>query len=189
MADWTSIPDATFDPDRPVLGSTHLAIVKNFEALAEGATGAPKILTPAINNGAVTNEKLVAPTAGDNIIFRLQEASIQIPLLNAAYPDTGLNNRFSSQQHVGCTVLISGTIRCFMQRRVYSGGGTINTRIVKNGAVVSDVQMSGSTFTTHQVDVSVNVGDIIIFQMTAASVNAEWRQLRVLSGTITPAVA
>jgi hypothetical protein len=58
MADWTSIPDATFDPDRPVLGSTHLAIVRNFEALAEGAAGAPRVLTPAINNAAVTDAKL-----------------------------------------------------------------------------------------------------------------------------------
>jgi len=60
MADWTSIPDATFDPDRPVLGSTHLAIVKNFEALAEGASGAPRVLTPAINDAAVTAIKLAA---------------------------------------------------------------------------------------------------------------------------------
>lgn len=70
MADWTSIPDATFDPDRPVLGSTHLAIVKNFEALAEGAVGAPKIanaaldpiLTAAIQDGAVTTAKLSIQT-------------------------------------------------------------------------------------------------------------------------------
>jgi len=48
MADWTNIPDATFDPDRPVLGSTHLAIVKNFEALAEGSAGAPQIKRIAI---------------------------------------------------------------------------------------------------------------------------------------------
>jgi len=58
MADWTNIPDATFDPDRPVLGSTHLAIVKNFEALAEGASGAPRVLTPAINDAAVTTAKI-----------------------------------------------------------------------------------------------------------------------------------
>ena len=58
MADWTNIPDATFDPDRPVLGSTHLAIVKNFEALAEGAANAPRVLTPAINDAAVTTAKI-----------------------------------------------------------------------------------------------------------------------------------
>jgi len=48
MADWTSIPDATFDPDRPVLGSTHLAVVKNFEAFAEGAVGAPRVTDAAL---------------------------------------------------------------------------------------------------------------------------------------------
>lgn len=55
MADWTSIPDATFDPDRPVLGSTHLAIVKNFEALAEGAVSAPRVETAALDVNAVLN--------------------------------------------------------------------------------------------------------------------------------------
>jgi hypothetical protein len=58
MADWTSIPDATFDPDRPVLGSTHLAIVKNFEALAEGAVNAPRIQTAAIQDSNVTTAKI-----------------------------------------------------------------------------------------------------------------------------------
>jgi hypothetical protein len=70
MADWTSIPDVTFDPDRPVLGSTHLAIVKNFEALAEGATGAPRvenaaldpIQTAIIADDAVTTAKLAVAT-------------------------------------------------------------------------------------------------------------------------------
>lgn len=60
MADWTSIPDATFDPDRPVLGSTHLAIVKNFEALAEGAISAPRVEAAALDVNSV-----LAATARD----------------------------------------------------------------------------------------------------------------------------
>jgi len=55
MADWTNIPDATFDPDRPVLGSTHLAIVKNFEALVEGAAGAPRITLGAMDPNDATD--------------------------------------------------------------------------------------------------------------------------------------
>jgi len=64
MADWTSIPDATFDPDRPVLGSTHLAIVKNFEALVEGAAGAPRITLGAMDPNDATDfqEFLVSGT-------------------------------------------------------------------------------------------------------------------------------
>jgi hypothetical protein len=65
MADWTNIPDATFDPDRPVLGSTHLAIVKNFTALAEGATGAPRVETAAIaSNEQMTTANVLGATAG-----------------------------------------------------------------------------------------------------------------------------
>lgn len=55
---WINIPDATFDPDRPVLGSTHLAIKNNFAALADGAAGAPKIQTPAYQDASVTTSKI-----------------------------------------------------------------------------------------------------------------------------------
>ena len=51
MSDWTEIPDETFDTDNPVLGSTHLAIFKNFKALADGAADAPKIQYDAIDEG------------------------------------------------------------------------------------------------------------------------------------------
>lgn len=49
MSDWTTIPADTFETDRPVLGSTHLAIVENFSAMAEGAPGAPKVLGRALD--------------------------------------------------------------------------------------------------------------------------------------------
>jgi hypothetical protein len=64
MADWTSIPDVTFDPDRPVLGSTHLAIVKNFEALAEGAASAPRVQTNALEANSTLNATARDTTAG-----------------------------------------------------------------------------------------------------------------------------
>ena len=50
MADWTQIPDATFDTDRPILGSTHLAIVRNFEAVTEGADNAPRVRGSAVRH-------------------------------------------------------------------------------------------------------------------------------------------
>jgi hypothetical protein len=49
MANWTDIPDDVFDVDEPVVGATHLAILKNITALAEGAAGAPKITPFAVN--------------------------------------------------------------------------------------------------------------------------------------------
>jgi len=197
MADWTNIPDATFDPDRPVLGSTHLAIVKNFEALAEGAANAPRVLTPAINDAAVTtakiadgnvtNQKLVAPTAGSNVIFRLQPATVRVQ--NFGYADVNLNNRAITAGHLGCTVLIAGTITCALSHRNVTAS-TSAVRILKNGAQVIEWTQSGGAFVERSVNVSVDVGDAIIFQ--AHSVNGgdtDWANLRILSGTITAAVA
>jgi hypothetical protein len=178
MADWTNIPDATFDPDRPVLGSTHLAIVKNFEALAEGAVNAPRI----------TNSALVAPTAGSNIIFRLQDATANVSA--TSYFDVGLHDRFLSGSHLGVTVLISGVIRCSLEHRMVDATSS-SVRIVKNGVQVQEFTTSSTSFVLRQVDVSVATGDQIIFQAISSGGNnaTQWRSLRVLSGTITAAVA
>ena len=121
MADWTNIPDATFDPDRPVLGSTHLAIVKNFEALAEGASGAPRVANAALNaiqtgiiadsavttakiaNANVTRVKLTTGTSSvsgtvgsvSNVTVNLSPYSF-FPSLSGAPQDLSINTSGSS---------------------------------------------------------------------------------------------
>jgi hypothetical protein len=167
------------------LGSTHLAIVKNFEALAEGATNAPRI----------ENAALVAPTAGSNIILRIQENEFQVSA--NTFPDVGNHNRASASQHLGFTVLIAGTVRTRFETRFVTGsgiGGAV-ARVLKNGIQVAVTPALGfsTSYTVREFDISVAVGDKIIYQIRAAdSGNNQtyaWRNLEVRSGTITAAVA
>ena len=98
MADWTSIPDVTFDPDRPVLGSTHLAIVKNFEALAEGAASAPRISASALQTGDPERDWVLARTAGAS-------ARVLGTYTTAYYVNNGtMNNNTASFLAVNSTV-------------------------------------------------------------------------------------
>ena len=144
MADWTSIPDATFDPDRPVLGSTHLAIVKNFEALAEGAANAPRIVADTFS-GAV---------AGDVVLF------------SALGPDAVFGKGGSGFEDVPGArfrAITSGTIRVSFE---YAGSNTsaernVEVRVTKNGTSVLTQVKNTTTYTTHTIDVAYIAGDVL----------------------------
>jgi hypothetical protein len=58
MATWTDVSNTVLEPGDPIRSVDIIAIKENVIALSEGASGAPKILTAAINNSAVTTEKL-----------------------------------------------------------------------------------------------------------------------------------
>lgn len=58
MAVWTDIPPTATDTDSPVTAGLMGALAENPSALAEGAAGAPKIETAALDNQVVTTAKL-----------------------------------------------------------------------------------------------------------------------------------
>ncbi|AFM54865.1 hypothetical protein B621_gp19 [Marinomonas phage P12026] len=60
MADWTDIPDENLSPNAPARSADMLAMRDNITAQAEGAAGAPKTQTAAIEDLSVTNAKLSA---------------------------------------------------------------------------------------------------------------------------------
>ena len=62
MADWTDIPDDNLAPNAPARSADMIAMRDNTTAQAEGATGAPKTQTAAIDDDAVTSDKLAETT-------------------------------------------------------------------------------------------------------------------------------
>jgi hypothetical protein len=58
MANWTSIADATLEPGKPIRAIDARALRDNPIAIAEGASGAPKIETAGITDANVTAAKL-----------------------------------------------------------------------------------------------------------------------------------
>ena len=60
---WTNIPDGDVDPESPITTSLMVALRDNPEGIAGGAGGAPKIITGAITDLAVTTAKLAAGAA------------------------------------------------------------------------------------------------------------------------------
>lgn len=58
MADWTDIPDSVLLPGKPVRSVDHLAMRDNPIAIAEGATGAPRIVRAGLDTDARPWEQL-----------------------------------------------------------------------------------------------------------------------------------
>jgi hypothetical protein len=181
MADWTNIPDATFDPDRPVLGSTHLAIVKNFEALTEGAVNAPKI----------TNAALDPPTAGLGfLIRRIQNAEFSTDI--SSYPNVDLNDRALPDQHLGVTVLVSGVVTVYFEHKRDSGlAFTSLVRVLLNGSVAQEFGTGSTSYVSQTLNINVSVGDSITLQNRTNSPGqiSFWRSLRIYSNTQNMAVS
>lgn len=58
MASWTDIPNSSLESGAPIRAVDGVAFRDNPVAIAEGAVGAPRIVTDAITDSAVTSTKL-----------------------------------------------------------------------------------------------------------------------------------
>ena len=70
MATWTTIPDSSLEPGKPIRSIDALALRDNPVAIAEGASGAPKIADGALGSTATTagtdwvNSRIAGSSAG-----------------------------------------------------------------------------------------------------------------------------
>lgn len=69
MADWTTLPDAAIEEGKPVRAVDGRALRDNPIAIAEGATGAPRIQTAALENEVIIQGKIkfVSNSSSGNI--------------------------------------------------------------------------------------------------------------------------
>ena len=68
MATWTTLPDASLEPGKPIRSIDGLALRDNPVAITEGAVGAPKIQTAALITGEqMTTANVLNATAGASV--------------------------------------------------------------------------------------------------------------------------
>lgn len=178
MATWTTITDAALEPGKPIRSVDGLALRDNAIAITEGASGAPKIRAAAFQ----------PPASGtDNIVMTVQDAEIETII--DTFTDAGLNNRADSGQHLGVVALVPGVITAYLEHRQVASRSVV--RVLKNGSVVQSFNNDTTTFVAREIDVTVDVGDAVIFQHRCNSAGnaAAWRNLRIYSATPDMAVA
>lgn len=64
MATWTNIADSALEPGRPIRSVDGLALRDNAIAIAEGASGAPRVVNAALVDNNINGSKLVNGTTG-----------------------------------------------------------------------------------------------------------------------------
>lgn len=182
MTTYSPISDGEVDAESPVTDLLLQRFRDNPIAIAEGDPTAPKIQTIALQ----------PPTgAGTHTIRRVQSSAVQTA--ESAYLDSGLHDRLSASQHLGFTVLVPGTIVCFLEHRAATAATDSLVRIVRNGTVLAEWTNGSTTFMSRSLITAVDIGDQIIFQQRingiSESSRGEWRNLLVLSGNKNMAVA
>ena len=173
MADWTNLPNQAVGVGGLPSGTTVTALRDNPVAIAQGAAGAPRVQTKALEG----------PVAGDtHVINNLQLGTVGSN--GTIYPSTQANRLASAEQHVGVLCLVDGSIRCAAQhRRATTGTRTSFLRILRNGTQLIEWQTTSSSFQSRQLDVTVSAGDIVVFQQRISNSDnsSEWRNIRILS--------
>lgn len=148
MTTWTTIPDASLDPNKPARSVDAKALRDNPIAIAEGAASAPKVRTAALN----------PPSAGSGntlAIFSITYGSALTAYPNPWHVPTSGSYVFR--------VIVGGVIRCEVSHHG-QGGATSYLRVLKNGVEVIAWSTASTTEVSRSVDVSVSSGDSIVFQ-------------------------
>lgn len=160
MADYRTITDAEVDPDAPLTSSLGYAWRDNPIAIAEGATGAPRITQSAIMN----------PTAGT---FR-----------TITSPTGSLNAAGTSMRVVKFSVLTPGTlqVRTVTSNVTTDGCNSPSATIarIRNGN--STTIASYSTNGTRNDNVTVQIGDMVVVGLTAPTTTTITCNAKILIG-------
>ena len=116
MATWTTIPDSSIEPGKPIRSIDTLALRDNPVAIAEGAAGAPKIdpFAAFAHNGeagAVGTYAFATSTTTSNVAFGSTRAGSALrPTSAARSHDNGGSSLAPYALDVGSA--LSGTWRC-----------------------------------------------------------------------------
>ena len=186
MTTFTTIPNSSLEPGKPIRSIDGLALRDNPIAMFEGDASAPKLQTPAIQDDAVTKDKLQSPAAGG--AYLISRLVINERFTASAYP--GTDNLYLQALSLGVTVLVPGVIRCSLDHRSY-GSVSVGARILKNGVQQAAWTTTSASFTTRTLDLTVDVGDLIIFQQSSPGEGYEagWRNVFIYSNNPSMAVA
>jgi hypothetical protein len=182
MTSYLIIPDSDIDPESPIDTSLETRYRDNLVASFEGDAPAPRLQLAAMQ----------PPAAGTTYLLKTIQ-TVEAGTISS-YPDTGLHDRYDSEQHLGFSCLLSGVVTVQLEQRTVSGGfgSTARTRLVKNQIEIVEWATSSTSFVLRSYDLSVDPGDAVVLQQIKAVVlggDAAWRNLQVYSGTQSIAVA
>ncbi|PHR57293.1 MAG: hypothetical protein COA44_06225 [Arcobacter sp.] len=127
MANYTAIPNSDLDAESPITQSLMEALSSNPIAIAEAATGAPKISGNAFEDGAIPSSKITYSDAG----------------VKGAISVTNIDTNPPSYK----TINVEGILSYAVVITTYNGGLTGGVQIYINNAW-READMQGVVFST-----------------------------------------
>jgi len=136
MADWTTLPDSSLEPGKPMRSIDGLALRDNPIAIAEGAAGAPKVLAAGLATGDNERDWVLARTAGASVgavgsyafLNRLTVAAVNpVPSITPGQTLSGSSLRYADADNNQSGTSLAGTWRCMGFSLATFDGLTSNT--------------------------------------------------------------
>jgi hypothetical protein len=158
MSTWTNVTDTVIEPGQPIRSVDIIAIKNNILAVPAGAANAPRVQTAAIQNSAVTFDKLTTAAAGTVLLRRLTFGNNEIfsSTYEAAQPWSNVLGSYS------VNIIKAGVVRVRFSHAAVAAGSV--ARVLKNGSQISEFILQSGGPVQRNVDVSVVAGDYITVQ-------------------------
>ena len=157
MASWTSQSTSSLLPGEPWTSAKALAAFENPAALAEGASGAPRVLGEA----AATNDEVAVLTVSASDAVDILENFNLTPGTLTTNSSTYVDARYMVIKS------ITGTARFKISHRTSNASYSSDLRLIKNGSVVSSWSTNSTSSVERTVDLSVAPGDAVYWQHKA----------------------
>jgi len=154
MADWTTIPDSSIEPGKPIRSIDGLALRDNPIAITKGASGAPRIIGLAAQR--LVDYPVLSVSAANT--YRAQIGSNPLELATSTNSTSEVvAYRYTIEKY-------TGSLRFVTQQRggTSADGNTTSTlRIFKNGNLITTFTQTGPTFVTRTADIAIAPSDVI----------------------------
>lgn len=161
MATYRDIAPSEVDAQSPVKELLMQALANNPIAIAEGASGAPKLW-----GRAALDPRYSSGTHDDFAVQTVSAGNVNCNLGNDS--SSGNYNTTSTSWQTAHTFtmrLFKGTLRFKGKHRITTATGVDSElRIQKNGSTVNTWSTGSQSLQTRTQDISVSVGDVVRFQ-------------------------
>lgn len=159
MTGYVTISNTAIDQDSPITVALVTALRDNPIAITEGASGAPKIQTAALQDGLITLAKLKTPASGNNILWSYWNNDTSAAAEDAWNGDLWCNVRIQK----------TGTYKIRIVVKKTAGGSSTYLKAIinKNGTNTGSecsATGSGAVTATLDQDFSLSAGDEISYQ-------------------------
>lgn len=148
MATWTPIPNSSLEPGAPARSFDALALRDNPIALAEGASGAPRIVNNAVGPYQLSDDRMMKPSPGALVQMLLTKPGVEV---TSSVPQSTSIASFGVNR--------SGRIKIAYEHGNNTNGQTSTVGIYRNDALVFSNSVSSEAFQVRSVDVDIFEND------------------------------